>query len=173
MKKLLILLVTITLMIFVAGCGGVDESQFKGKKIGVIETKYGKIYLELYSREAPETVKNFEKLASSGFYNGLTFHRVEPGFIVQGGDPNGNGSGGPGYTIKEELNSHKHLKGAVGMATQGTNTNTGGSQFYITLGELTQLDGRYTVFGQVLAGMDAVEKIQVGDKMDKLTVKDY
>ncbi len=173
MKRLIIVLTAAILVLFLAGCGGVDESQFKGKKMGIIETKYGKIYLELFSGEAPETVKNFEKLANSGFYNGLTFHRVVPGFVVQGGDPEGNGYGGPGYTIKEELNSHKHLKGAVGMATQGTNTNTGGSQFYVTLAELPQLDGGYTVFGQVLAGMEAVEKIQVGDKMDKVTVKDF
>ncbi|MHB9095720.1 MAG: peptidylprolyl isomerase, partial [Eubacteriales bacterium] len=150
-----------------------DESQLKGKKAAMIETKYGKIYIELFPKEAPETVKNFEKLAKSGYYNGKTFHRVEPGFVVQGGAPNPNGSGSLGYGIPEELNWHKHLKGALGMATQGTNTNTGDAQFYIALADLPQLDGGYTVFGQTLSGMDAVEQIQIGDIMTKVTVKDY
>ena len=153
--------------------GTFSESQLKGKKVAIIETKYGKIYIELFPKEAPQTVKNFAKLAQAGFYNGLTFHRVESRFVVQGGDPKGTGSGGPGYTIPEELNSHQHIKGAVGMATQGTNTNTGGSQFYITLADVHQLDSGYTVFGQVLEGMNAVEQIQIGDKMNKVTVKDY
>jgi len=174
MKKLAIFLLAVILLLSAAGCeNGIDESKLKGKKVGIIETQYGKIYIELFTKDAPETVKNFEQLANSGFYNGLTFHRVEPGFVVQGGDPTGTGGGGPGYNIKEELNPRKHYKGAVGMATQGTNTNTGGSQFYITLNDVHDLDGRYTVFGQVLYGMDAVEKIQIGDKMDKVTVKDY
>lgn len=150
-----------------------DESKLKGKKVAIIETKYGKIYVELFPKEAPGTVANFEKLAKSGYYNGKTFHRVEPGFVVQGGAPNPDGSGSLGYGIKEELNWHKHLKGAMGMATQGTNTNTGDAQFYICLADLPELDGRYTIFGQTIYGMDAVEKIKVGDKMEKVTVKDY
>ncbi len=140
------------------------------KKVAVIETKKGKIVFELYFADAPNTAANFEKLANKGFYNGLTFHRVEPGFVIQGGDPDGNGSGGPGYTIQEELNARKHEKGAVGMATQGTNSNTGGSQFYITLEAQPSLDGGYTVFGQVIEGLGVVQKIEIGDVMTKVTV---
>jgi len=187
MKKLFALFLTVLTVVILGGCGGgnaekpeenkaaapFDEAQLKGKKAGIIETKYGKIYIELFPEDAPKTVENFEKLANSGFYDGLTFHRVEPGFVVQGGDPDGNGTGGPGYTIDEELNSRKHLKGAVGMATQGTNTNTGGSQFYITLEETPFLDGGYTVFGQVVSGMEAVGQIRIGDTMDKVIVKDF
>lgn len=170
MKRLFVLILAAFILVFgISGCSGPD---LKGKKVGIIDTKYGKIYIELFSNEAPETVKNFEKLADSDFYDDLSFHRYEPGFVIQGGDPTGTGNGGPGYTIKEELNSHKHLRGAVGMATQGTNTDTGGSQFYITLAEVSELDGRYTVFGQVIDGMDAVEKLRAGDLMKKVTVKD-
>ncbi len=173
MKKFAVILLAFLLAAAAAGCGGVDESQFKGKKIGIIETKHGKIYIELFPKEAPKTVENFEKLANSGFYNGLTFHRYEPGFVIQGGDPNGNGSGGPGYTIKAEINSHKHLKGAVGMARRQDDLDSAGSQFYITLAEAPFLDGGYTVFGQVVEGMNAVEKLRAGDKMEKVTVKDF
>src|SRR5436305_13297220 len=103
------------------------------KKIATIEmAKGGKIVLELFTDVAPNTVANFEKLANSGFYNGLTFHRVEPGFVVQGGDPKGNGTGGPGYRIKAEFNSRKHVTGAVAMA-RSQDPDSAGSQFYITL----------------------------------------
>lgn len=146
------------------------DNKAKVKKVAVIETKKGKIVFELFFADAPNTAANFEKLANKGFYNGLTFHRVEPGFVIQGGDPDGNGSGGPGYTIPEELNARKHEKGAVGMATQGTNSNTGGSQFYITLAAQPALDGGYTVFGQVIEGMDVVQKIEIGDVMTKVTI---
>ncbi|WP_418791939.1 peptidylprolyl isomerase [Phosphitispora sp. TUW77] len=150
-----------------------DESVLKGKKVGIIETKYGKIYIELFQDEAPGTVENFKKLAEQGFYNGLTFHRYEPGFVIQGGDPEGTGAGGPGYTIKAEINSHKHLKGAVAMARRANDLDSAGSQFYITLEEKPFLDGQYTVFGQVVGGMDAVMKLRAGDIMDKVTVKDF
>lgn len=151
------------------------QSQVKKdhRKVGIIETKYGKIYFELFPDEAPETVANFVYLADSGYYDNLVFHRYEPGFVIQGGDPTGTGGGGPGWTIIDEYNSHKHLKGAVGMATKAPYTNSGGSQFYITLEAQPGLDGNYTVFGQVIKGMDAAEKLRQGDEMLKVTVEDF
>lgn len=137
-----------------------------------IETDKGTIELELYPKDAPTTVANFVYLAKAKFFDGLTFHRVEPNFVVQGGDPTGTGAGGPGYSIPEEINPQKHVKGAVGMATQGTNTNTGGSQFYITLRATPELDNNYTVFGKVVRGMDVVEKMAVGDKMKTVRIED-
>src|SRR5574337_731181 len=112
-----------------------------------IEMATGKIVIELYDKDAPGTVANFIKLVKSGFYDGLSFHRVEPGFVVQGGDPNGNGTGGPGYTIKDEVNGRKHGTGAVAMA-KTTAPNSAGSQFYITLAPQPALDRDYTVFGR-------------------------
>ncbi len=135
----------------------------------VIEMDAGKIVIEFYDKDAPSTVANFVKLAKQGYYDGLTFHRVVPGFVVQGGDPKGNGSGGPGYTIKDEFNSRKHLTGTVAMARTPA-PNSAGSQFYITLAPQPPLDGKYTVFGQVVEGMDLVMKIKVGDIMKKVTV---
>ena len=129
----------------------------------------GKIVIEFYEQDAPETVANFVKLAKKGFYNGLSFHRVEPGFVVQGGDPKGDGNGGPGYTIKDEFNSRKHLTSTVAMARTPA-PNSAGSQFYICLGPQPALDGKYTVFGQVVEGMDLVMKIERGDVMKKVTI---
>ncbi|MDE2321258.1 MAG: peptidylprolyl isomerase [candidate division NC10 bacterium] len=129
----------------------------------------GKIVVELYENDAPGTVANFVKLAKQGFYNGLNFHRVEPGFVVQGGDPKGDGTGGPGYTIKDEVNSRKHLTGTVAMAKTAA-PNSAGSQFYITLAPQPRLDSGYTVFGQVVEGMDIVMKIKQGDIMKKVTI---
>lgn len=138
--------------------------------LAIIETEKGTIKFEMYPQDAPNTVANFVYLAKRGFYDGLTFHRVEPGFVVQGGDPNGNGTGGPGYHIKAEFNSRKHLTGTVAMA-RSDDPNSAGSQFYICLAPQPALDGKYTVFGQVIEGMDVVQKIQVGDKMLKVTVE--
>ena len=135
----------------------------------VIEMDAGKIVIELYEKDAPGTVANFIKLAKKGFYDGLTFHRVVPGFVVQGGDPKGDGTGGPGYTIKDEFNSRKHLAGTVAMARTFV-PNSAGSQFYICLGPQPALDGKYTVFGQVAEGMDIVMKIKLGDIMKKVTI---
>ncbi len=135
----------------------------------VIEMDAGKIVIEFYEKDAPATVANFTKLAKQGFYNGLSFHRVVPGFVVQGGDPKGNGSGGPGYTIKDEFNSQKHLTGTVAMAKTAV-PNSAGSQFYITLAPQPGLDGKYTVFGQVVEGMEIVMKIKRGDIMKKVTI---
>lgn len=150
-----------------------DQASVKGKKIAVVETQYGDIYIELYPQDAPGTVMNFEKLSNSGYYDGLTFHRVEPGFVVQGGDPQGNGTGGPGYNIKAEINSHKHLKGTVAMARRQISIDSAGSQFYICLNDQPSLDGEYTVFGQVIWGMDVVEKIKINDKMKAVSVIDF
>jgi peptidyl-prolyl cis-trans isomerase B (cyclophilin B) len=133
--------------------------------------KGGKIEIELYPTLAPLTVANFAKLARSGFYNGLRFHRVEPGFVVQGGDPKGDGTGGPGYTIKGEFTTKKrHLRGTVAMA-RTPDPDSAGSQFYICLAPAPFLDGKYAIFGQVTKGMDVVDGIKVGDRMKTVTVK--
>ncbi len=137
-------------------------------KKAIIETDKGNIELVLFDKEAPNTVKNFEKLANSGFYNGLKFHRVIPNFMIQGGDPRGDGTGGPGYTIKCEINPHKHGIGALSMAHAGK--DTGGSQFFITHSPQPHLDGKHTVFGKVEKGMDVVNKIKQGDKMKSVKV---
>ncbi|ALA51020.1 peptidylprolyl isomerase [Shouchella clausii] len=140
-------------------------------KKGSIEFENGeKIVIEFYEDAAPGTVENFETLANKGFYNGLTFHRVIPGFVAQGGDPNGNGTGGPGYTIKCETegNPHKHVPGALSMAHAGR--DTGGSQFFIVHEPQPHLDGVHTVFGQVVEGLDSVYRIKQGDVMLEVKV---
>ncbi len=133
-----------------------------------IETSKGNITIELFS-DVPVSAKNFVDLASAGFYDGLTFHRYVPGFVIQGGDPTGTGGGGSGKTIPLEITSHKHLKGALGMA-RTADPNSATSQFYICLADTPNLDGGYTVFGQVLEGMDNVLELRQGDKMTKVTV---
>ena len=110
-------------------------------------------------------------LAKKGFYDGLVFHRVEPGFVVQGGDPKGDGTGGPGYKVKAEFNKQKHVRGVVAMA-RSNDPDSAGSQFYITLAPANFLDGKYTVFGKVTSGMDVVDKIKVGDKMKSVKIVD-
>lgn len=140
-------------------------------KKGSIELENGnKVIIEFFDKAAPGTVANFEKLANSGFYNGLNFHRVIPGFVAQGGCPIGNGTGGPGYKIKCETagNPHKHVKGALSMAHAGK--DTGGSQFFICYDSFPHLDGVHTVFGQVVEGMEYVDKIKPGDKMKEVKV---
>ena len=125
----------------------------------VIDTTKGRIVIELYAQEAPKTVANFVKLAKDGFYNGLIFHRVIPGFMVQTGDPSGTGTGGPGYTFEDEFGpglSHDG-PGVVSMANAGPNTN--GSQFFITLAPTSWLDGKHTIFGHVIEGQAIVERI--------------
>lgn len=146
-------------------------------KIAVITTPRGEITIELYPDEAPKTVSNFIYLAGEGFYNGLTFHRVEPGFVVQGGDPVGTGAGGPGYTVPAEIApTLKHVKGAVAMARLPDQVNpekaSSGSQFYITLDEQSFLDGQYTIFGKVIDGMGVVEKISIGDTINSIVISD-
>jgi peptidyl-prolyl cis-trans isomerase B (cyclophilin B) len=127
-----------------------------------IHTNHGPIEIELFPADAPKTVENFPTLAKDGFYDGVIFHRVIPDFMIQGGDPTGTGSGGPGYTFEDEFNDHKVERGALAMANAGPNTN--GSQFFIvTTGAAPWLDGKHTVFGQVTGGMDAVDSIEKTD----------
>jgi peptidyl-prolyl cis-trans isomerase B (cyclophilin B) len=124
-----------------------------------LHTNHGPIEVELFDEDAPTTVQNFRKLAGDGFYDGIIFHRVIKDFMVQGGDPTGTGTGGPGYTFEDEFNQHKVERGALAMANAGPNTN--GSQFFIvTIGAAPWLDGKHTVFGRVVSGMDAVDSIE-------------
>jgi len=158
------------LMFWLAGCAEHAAER------AVITTSYGEVVIALYDQQAPKTVANFKKLAREGFYNGLTFHRVVPGFVVQGGDPAGNGTGGPGYTVEAEIDPElKHLTGTVATARLGDRANpekrSSGSQFYICLAPQPQLDGGYTIFGQVVEGMDKVEKIRKGDQMIKVEIR--
>ncbi|BFH61732.1 MULTISPECIES: peptidylprolyl isomerase [Paenibacillus] len=142
-------------------------------KKGTIELENGGIVeIEFLPEEAPNTVANFEKLANSGFYNGLSFHRVIPGFVAQGGCPVGNGTGGPGYTIDCETatNTTKHTKGVLSMAHAGR--NTGGSQFFIVYEPQPHLDGVHTVFGKVVNGMEHIDAVKQGDKMKEVKVWD-
>jgi cyclophilin family peptidyl-prolyl cis-trans isomerase len=133
--------------------------------------KGGRIVMEFYPQDAPNTVDNFIKLARKRFYDGVTFHRVEPGLLVQGGDPSGTGYGDPGYKIKAEFNSRNHVEGTVAMA-RSDHPDSAGSQFYICLRPIPSLDGNYTVFGQVIEGMDLVKGIAKGDVMKKVTIVD-
>ncbi len=147
--------------------GGTGEN-----RVATIVTEKGTIKFELYEKDAPITTKNFIELAQKGFYDGLTFHRVEPGFVIQGGDPKGDGTGGSGKTIPLEIAPNlKHKKGAVGMA-RSNDPNSASSQFYICLDDASvkQLDKSYAVFGQVIEGQDVVEKIAQGDRMLKVTI---
>lgn len=140
-------------------------------KKGYITMQNGeKIEFELYPNEAPGTVANFEKLANEGFYNGLSFHRVIPGFVSQGGCPNGTGTGGPGYTIKCETegNPHTHVPGSLSMAHAGK--DTGGSQFFIVHESQPHLNGVHTVFGKVTSGLEAAKAMRNGDVMEKVEV---
>ncbi|MBA2793134.1 MAG: peptidylprolyl isomerase [Thermoleophilaceae bacterium] len=124
-----------------------------------LHTNHGPVEVEFFDDDAPKTVENFRKLAADGYYDGLTFHRVIPDFMIQGGCPEGTGTGGPGYTFEDEFNQHKVVRGALAMANSGPNTN--GSQFFLmTTQAAPWLDGKHTVFGQVTSGMDAVDKIE-------------
>jgi cyclophilin family peptidyl-prolyl cis-trans isomerase len=123
-----------------------------------LQTNHGPIQLELFDADSPKTVENFRKLAGEGFYDGVIFHRVIPDFMIQGGDPTGTGSGGPGYSFEDEFNDHPVARGALAMANAGPNTN--GSQFFIVTADACPwLDGKHTVFGQVTDGMDVVDAI--------------
>ena len=143
--------------------------------VAKIQTKFGDIAVEFFPNDAPKTVENFKKLAASGFYDNLIFHRIVPGFVIQGGDPNtkdgGNksrwGTGGPEWNVKAEFNKNKHSRGALSMA-RSQDPNSAGSQFFIVLKDANFLDGQYTVFGRVTSGMEAVDKIAAlkTDSMD-------
>ncbi len=134
-----------------------------------ITTAKGDIVFRFYPHDAKIHSAAFIKLARAGFYDGLTFHRVEPGFVIQGGCPQGTGTGGPGYNLDAEFNDKPHVKGTVAMA-RSASPNSGGSQFYICLGDARFLDKQYTVFGQVTEGQDVVDRIKVGDVMTKVAI---
>ena len=137
---------------------------------GVITLENGsEIRLEFYPADAPKTVENFVTLAKKGFYDNLTFHRVVPAFVVQGGCPKGDGTGGPGHTVKAEFNKQKHVRGSVAMA-RSQHPDSAGSQFYITYGATPHLDGSYTVFGHVVSGMEHVDRIKQGDRMKTVAI---
>jgi peptidyl-prolyl cis-trans isomerase B (cyclophilin B) len=168
-------LAVVAVLVFASACKGATDG-LPVRNTGhyaIIDTERGTIVLELYPEAAPKTVANFETLVNKGFYNGLTWHRVVPDFVIQGGDPDGTGAGGPGYTVPAEI-KEKHLRGSVATARTGDDVNpqraSSGSQFYICLEPQPGLDGQYTVFGGVIKGMDAVDKIQKGDHMTKITL---
>jgi peptidyl-prolyl cis-trans isomerase B (cyclophilin B) len=128
----------------------------------ILQTNAGPITVEFFDEDAPKTVENFRKLAGEGFYDGLIFHRVIPDFMIQGGCPEGTGTGGPGYQFEDEFNDHKVVRGALAMANAGPNTN--GSQFFIvTTGAAPWLDGKHTVFGEITEGMDVVDAIEASE----------
>jgi peptidyl-prolyl cis-trans isomerase B (cyclophilin B) len=135
-----------------------------------VDTNKGLIELELYAQHAPKTVNNFVFLAKEGFYDGVSFHRVIPDFMIQGGDPTGTGSGGPGYKFEDEVreNPLTHERGVISMANAGPNTN--GSQFFITHSPQAHLNGKHTVFGKVVKGLDVVDEIRGGDTMQRVTI---
>ncbi len=143
-----------------------------GNPIALIVTNKGEIKFELFEDRAPITVGNFVELASSGFYDGITFHRYVPGFVIQGGDPNGDGTGGSDKTIQLEVHPElKHVEGAVGMA-RSQDPNSASSQFYFTLAPAHNLDGQYAVFGKIIEGLDVVKSLRKGDKMEKIVIEE-
>lgn len=140
----------------------------KKKYTATMKTQRGDLVLELFAADAPKTVNNFVFLAREGFFDDTVFHRVIAGFVVQGGDPTGTGTGGPGYKFADEFSSRKHLTGTLSMANSGANTN--GSQFFICYAPQPHLDGKHSVFGQLTSGMDVMLKIKQGDKLIKVTI---
>ena len=135
-----------------------------------IETEKGNLVLELFASDVPVTVNNFVFLAREGFYDGTTFHRVIPDFMAQGGDPTGTGRGNPGYSFADEFTKHTHVTGALSMANAGPDTN--GCQFFITYTSQHHLDGKHSVFGQLIEGMDVLKKIKQGDTIIQITIKE-
>jgi len=136
----------------------------------IIETEKGNLVLKLFASDVPVTVNNFVFLAREGFYDGTTFHRVIPGFMAQGGDPTGTGRGNPGYSFEDEFTEHSHAAGALSMANSGPNTN--GCQFFITYAPQHGLDGKHSVFGQLIEGMEVLEKITNGDVMRRIVIEE-
>lgn len=143
-----------------------------GKKYSAtIETNKGNVVIDLFADQAPMTVNNFVFLARQGFYDGVSFHRYVPGFVIQGGDPSGTGRGGPGYRFRDEPIQEEYTDGTVAMANAGPNTN--GSQFFICLGDQRRnLAKAYTIFGRVSEGMDVVRQLRQGDKMERVTIQE-
>jgi peptidyl-prolyl cis-trans isomerase B (cyclophilin B) len=175
MPRRLMLSLVVGILAF-AVTAGAQPAAKKGALITL--EKGGEIAIEFFPADAPKTVDNFVKLAGQGFYDGTTFHRVEPGFVVQGGDPLSKtlpagdrklGTGGPGYSIKAEFNKQKHDRGVLAMA-RSQDPDSAGSQFYITLGPAPFLDGKYTVFGRVTSGMNVVDGIRIGDKIKSVKI---
>lgn len=150
-----------------------DEVDSNGlsKATVVITTARGKIKFKFYSHDAPRTTARISELIQQGFYNGLIFHRVEPQFVIQGGDPTGLGSGGSGTKIPAEFNSRKHVQGTIAMARSQNDINSADSQFYISLGTHSFLDQHYTVFGQLIEGQDVANQIQAGDRMTSVSIE--
>ena len=143
----------------------------KNKKYtATLETSKGNMVADLYAKDAPATVNNFIFLAREGFYDGTTFHRVVPDFVVQGGDPTGTGTGGPGYKFTDEFSKRIHVTGTLSMANSGPNTN--GSQFFICLSPQSHLNGRHSVFGQLIRGTEVLNKIARGDRLLRVTIKE-
>ncbi len=136
----------------------------------IIETEKGDLVLELFAKDVPMTVNNFVFLARDGFYNNTSFHRVIPGFMAQGGDPTGTGTGSPGYKFTDEFSEHKHNTGTLSMANSGPNSN--GCQFFITYAPQPHLDGKHSVFGQLTEGMDVLQKIESGDAIKRITIQE-
>jgi peptidyl-prolyl cis-trans isomerase B (cyclophilin B) len=176
MPRRLLLFVLVGVLAFALTAGAQPAAKGKGALITL--EKGGEIAIEFFPADAPKTVENFVKLAGQGFYDGTTFHRVEPGFVVQGGDPLSKtlpagdrklGTGGPGYSIKAEFNKQKHDRGVLAMA-RSQDPDSAGSQFYITLGPAHFLDGQYTVFGRVTSGMNVVDGVRVGDKIKSVKI---
>ena len=126
--------------------------------VATMSTSHGDITIELFDEDAPKTVQNFKDLAAKGFYDGLSFHRIIKDFMIQGGCPNGTGTGGPGYTFEDEINEHKAVRGSLAMANAGPNTN--GSQFFLCTSKTPHLDGKHVVFGQVLKGYDVIKQME-------------
>jgi len=145
------------------------DIELKGDEAATFETNKGTFFVELYSNDAPNTVRNFIRLSESGFYDGLIFFRYDPGFVIQGGDPLNRGSGNPGYNIPFEVNERKHELGAMGMA-RGEDLNSAGCQFYFCLSPQPALDGDYVVFGKVVEGIDVMNEIRIGDTIRKISV---
>jgi len=135
-----------------------------------ISTPKGEMAFSFYAADAPQHCAAFVKLADAGFYDGLAFHRVEPGFVIQGGDPQGDGTGGPGYNLKAEFSSRPHVRGTVAMA-RASSPDSAGSQFYVCLGAAHFLDRQYTVFGQLIDGFETLDAIRPGDKMTKVRIE--
>ena len=145
------------------------EQKMSDSNIVKMELENGTVTMELYPDVAPNTVEAFKKLIKKGFYDGLTFHRVIPGFMAQGGDPDGTGMGGPGYSLKAEFNNKKHVRGTLAMA-RSSDPDSAGSQFYICYAPQPHLDGQYTIFGQVTDGMEFVDDLHNGSIIKKMTL---
>ncbi|MEK6680531.1 MAG: peptidylprolyl isomerase [Nitrospirota bacterium] len=174
MRSRFLLIFTLLLVILaVNNTYGEEKKKMQNERFAVLETNKGTIKFKLFENDAPVTAKNFIDLANKGFYNGLKFHRVEPNFVIQGGDPKGNGSGGSDKTIPLEVTPKlKHYSAGVVAMARANDPNSASSQFYITLAPAPFLDMNYAVFGKVVEGLDVVKSIKIGDVMKKVTIAD-